>query len=364
MIYKSIFILLVVIFSYNFSWAYSFDDEFSGNAIDTNAWLVVDRQGDTGNGEQQCYHPANVTEGGGYLTITEMQQTIPCTGTSTTYNYTSGQVVWKTYNFTYGQIDISAKLGGDWPAIWLLGYDCQANWANDPGNSPPCNWPAPGSEEIDIVETSGSDLSSFGFNLHTNTYSGSMCSVSVDTTQWHVYSLIWSAGSLVLQVDGVTKCTFNNSAVPSTPMFLIINVARNSTYQGGSLPANTQIDYVRVTSAGPPDTQPPTPPTNLSASAVSSSQINLTWTASTDNVGVAGYKIYRCTGSGCTPSSLLTTVSGTSYSDTGLSASTVYVYAVSAYDAAGNESAKSSSASATTQADTTRPAAPTHLMIQ
>ena len=104
---------------------------------------------------------------------------------------------------------------------------------------------------------------------------------------------------------------------------------------------------------GPPDTQPPTTPTNLSASAVSSSQINLTWTASTDNVGVAGYKIYRCTGSGCTPSSLLTTAPGTSYSDTGLSASTVYVYAVSAYDAAGNESAKSTSASATTQSGQT-----------
>ena len=106
---------------------------------------------------------------------------------------------------------------------------------------------------------------------------------------------------------------------------------------------------------GPPDTQAPTIPTNLSASAVSSSQINLTWTASTDNVGVTGYKIYRCTGSGCTPSSQLTTVAGASYSNTGLSAGTVYVYAVSAYDAAGNESAKSSSASATTQAGDTTP---------
>src|SRR5277367_2387217 len=43
----------------------------------------------------------------------------------------------------------------------------------------------------------------------------------------------------------------------------------------------------------PPDTTPPSVPTNLSASAISSSAINLTWTSSTDNVGVAGYDIYR-----------------------------------------------------------------------
>jgi hypothetical protein len=108
---------------------------------------------------------------------------------------------------------------------------------------------------------------------------------------------------------------------------------------------------------GTGDPTPPSTPTNLTATAVSSSQINLSWTSSTDNVGVTGYKIYRCFGSGCTPSTELTTTASASYSDTGLTANTTYVYRVAAYDAAGNVSGQSSSASATTQAptDTTPP---------
>jgi hypothetical protein len=82
-------------------------------------------------------------------------------------------------------------------------------------------------------------------------------------------------------------------------------------------------------------------PTGLSATGVSLSQNNLSWTASTDNVGVTGYKIYR-------GGVYLKSVAGTSTSDTGLSPSTTYSYQVSAYDAATNESAKSSSASGTT----------------
>ncbi len=91
------------------------------------------------------------------------------------------------------------------------------------------------------------------------------------------------------------------------------------------------------------DTTAPSVPVNLTASAVSESQINLTWSASADNVGITGYKVYRNGSS--TP---IATTANTSYSDTGLSASTSYSYTVSAYDAAGNESMQSSSASATT----------------
>jgi chitodextrinase len=89
------------------------------------------------------------------------------------------------------------------------------------------------------------------------------------------------------------------------------------------------------------DTTPPSVPTNLTANAVSSSQINLSWSASTDNVGVAGYDIYR-------DGSLVKQTTTTSYSDTGLALSTTYTYTVAAYDAAGNVSGQSAPASATT----------------
>src|SRR5207245_11148621 len=90
-----------------------------------------------------------------------------------------------------------------------------------------------------------------------------------------------------------------------------------------------------------PELTPPSVPTNLSASAVSSTQINLSWTASSDNVGVAGYTISR-------GGSQIATTSLTSYSDTSLSPSIAYVYQVSAFDAAGNVSAQSAPASAVT----------------
>ena len=85
----------------------------------------------------------------------------------------------------------------------------------------------------------------------------------------------------------------------------------------------------------------PSVPSNLAAQAASSSEIDLTWTASTDNVGVTGYRLYR-------NSSLLTSPSTVGYADTGLSPETSYSYTVAAYDAASNVSAQSSPVAATT----------------
>jgi chitodextrinase len=107
-----------------------------------------------------------------------------------------------------------------------------------------------------------------------------------------------------------------------------------------------------ITVSNPPvsDTQPPSSPTNPIATAVSSFQIDLSWTASTDNVGVTGYRIYRCQGAGCTPTTQISTSGTNSYSDTGLTANTTYVYRVAAYDEAGNLSGQSNSTLAKTQA--------------
>jgi Fibronectin type III domain len=112
--------------------------------------------------------------------------------------------------------------------------------------------------------------------------------------------------------------------------------------QNDSGDVNT-TDYGISFSVDVPDSEPPTIPSGLQASPVSSSQINLTWTASTDNVGVTGYTIYR-------DGVQLDTSPTNSYPDTGLSPSSSYTYTVSAYDAEGNESNQSSPASATTPA--------------
>lgn len=89
------------------------------------------------------------------------------------------------------------------------------------------------------------------------------------------------------------------------------------------------------------DTAAPSVPTNLSAAAIYPNQINLTWTKSSDNVGVTGYKVYI-------NNSQIGTSTINSYISTGLASSTAYIFNISAFDANGNVSATSSSITATT----------------
>src|SRR5207302_1275549 len=100
----------------------------------------------------------------------------------------------------------------------------------------------------------------------------------------------------------------------------------------------------------PPDTTPPTAPANLTATAASASQINLAWTASTDNVGVTGYRVERCTGAACSNFAQISAPTATTFSDTGLTASTSYSYRGRATDAAGNLSSYSGTGTASTAA--------------
>jgi len=98
-----------------------------------------------------------------------------------------------------------------------------------------------------------------------------------------------------------------------------------------------------------PDTISPSVPAGLTAAAVSASQINLGWAASTDNVGVTAYKVYR-------GGSLIATLGNvTIYSVGGLIASSTYGYTVSACDAAGNCSAQGATVTVSTQAVSTSP---------
>jgi|GEM_PF-2387053 len=104
--------------------------------------------------------------------------------------------------------------------------------------------------------------------------------------------------------------------------------------------AGTGIFYGEKSSS---DTQAPTAPSNLTSPAKTSSSIDLSWTASTDNVGVTGYDVY-------VNGTYNKSVTSTSASITGLSASTAYSLTVRAKDAAGNASAASSALSVTTDA--------------
>jgi chitodextrinase len=200
-----------------------------------------------------------------------------------------------------------------------------------------------------------------------------LAATAVTTTQ---ISLAWTAATDNVGVTGyrVERCQGNNCSnfaqvgTPAGTTFGDSGLTASTTYRyrvravdsAGNLGAYSSI--LRVSTATP-DTSAPSAPGSLSASPVSASQVNLTWTASNDNVGVTGYRVERCQGTGCTAFAQVGTPAGTSFSDTGVSASTTYRYRVRAVDAAGNLGSYSSIASATTPAtaDTSPPTVPTNL---
>ena len=141
------------------------------------------------------------------------------------------------------------------------------------------------------------------------------------------------------QVSSGNLSYTDNAAQANTTYQYSIEAFDTATPPNVSSAANANS----VTTPNQGDTQPPTTPASLIAKARTSSQINLTWAASTDNIGVKGYYVYR-------NGNLAGTVTTNSYGDTGLSPQTNYVYYVIAFDAAGNKSQKSLTANATTKA--------------
>ncbi|HEV7346887.1 glycoside hydrolase family 9 protein [Telluribacter sp.] len=139
----------------------------------------------------------------------------------------------------------------------------------------------------------------------------------------------------------------------------ITQIQRINIMDGSGEPQSFIIDDLRlVAGEATPDTQAPGAPTNLSASNVTGTSLRLSWTASTDNIGVTAYEVYQ------NGTLLNSTISGTSLAVTGLSCNTAYNFTVLAKDAAGNKSAPSSVLSLTTTAcsDTQAPTAPTGLV--
>lgn len=192
---------------------------------------------------------------------------------------------------------------------------------------------------------------------------GDYVEFSVDVTQPGAYDVIArvlkssSNGIYQLSVDGVdagdAQDLFWNTSdtrkdvglgshtftTPGSYTFRLMTTGKNVSASGYKL----MLDYLSLvpSSGGGGDSQPPTAPTDLTASTVSATQIDLSWTPSIDDVSVAGYKVYR-------DGSEIGTSPAASFRDSSLTPSTTYNYTVRAYDAALNLSDASSSAIVTT----------------
>jgi chitodextrinase len=160
----------------------------------------------------------------------------------------------------------------------------------------------------------------------------------------HYYVVRSSANSPAATIATLGNVTnFTDSPVLASTAYTYYVMAGDSS-GNFSAPSNS----ITATTPKAPDTTPPTVPAGLTAIAVSPTQVNLSWSASTDNSGqVAGYYVFRSDKGSAV---YATVTNGTSWGESNLVSSTTYTYTVKAYDASNNISAASIAASVKTPA--------------
>ena len=223
----------------NLVWSDEFD---TPGAPDATKWTYDYGAGGWGNGELQTYtdNAENVIIEDGFLKITAKDD-----GAG---GYTSTRLKSQDLNeFTYGRVEVRAKLPaaqGTWPAIWMLG-----------ANFDTVGWPACG--EIDIMEQTGQDKTISSGALHFTGNSGGNAitestSNATSTTEFHNYTVEWTATVIKLLVDDTVFLTFENTpdSAFNADFFMILNVAMGGSLGGTVDPSFTEdtmeIDYVRV----------------------------------------------------------------------------------------------------------------------
>jgi chitodextrinase len=212
---------------------------------------------------------------------------------------------------------------------------------------------------ITVVTFSGADLAVDGAAAAANASTGAP-SVSLSTTR--AGSQVWGVGNdwdrAVARTVGPNQTKVDEFLAPSGDTMWVqrltspVPFAATPVTLNDTAPTNDRWNLAAVeVIPAVTDTQAPTAPTNLSAGTVTATQVPLSWSASSDDQGVAGYRILRDGGQ-------IGEVAGTTFTDKTVAASTAYAYTVRAYDAAGNTSPDSNQVSVTTPAptDSTPPA--------
>lgn len=251
----------------------------------SKAWTVVSRHGEYTQSETECFTPSQVNVANGFLQLTTIAQSYTCGDFLTngsvrdapsSFPYTTGQVQFNTFSFTFGTINFRTKTPASatniWPSHWLLGSNCQTTnkFSGDTGFGGCPNLGASQYTEIDMLEcyNSGGWCQFHVANPNFGIGNGCDITFSVDTN-WHTYSVVWASSSIKLLIDGSLATTCTQSM--SNPMFMIILIQTGGvggTPSNGNLPASSYTDYVQIVNPNGQtiffdDFQPPVPPTML-----------------------------------------------------------------------------------------------------
>ena len=279
-----------------------------------SVWIDYNRDGDFTDAGEQVW-----TQGNTQATTVSGNFTVPTTAveksTRMRVSMKYNGIPTSCETFTYGEVeDYTVIIQGSGPDIEAPSAPTNLSASNTTQTSTDLSWNA----STDNVGVTDYDV-----------YQGSMVIATVSTTNYQVTGLL---PSTAYAFTVVAKDAAGNESVTS-------NVAN-------------------VTTLDPPDTQAPTAPTNLVASNTTQTTTDLSWGASSDNVGVTGYDVYQ-------GAALIASVPGLTYQVTGLTAGTSYSFSVRAKDAAGNISGESNIVNVTTDVfvDSTPPSTPTNLTV-
>lgn len=247
-----------------------FFDDFTGTSLGP-AWTVISRHGEYAQNETECNIPQQVSVANSFLTITTAVGPAMCGDfnidgsvrhSPASWPYITGDIQWQSFNFTYGTVTVRAKFPdkstGLWPAIWMLGTNCQNTnpFTADVGYDSCPDLGSSSYVEIDMVECDLNNWCQLALANYANTGAGGSsfptCGYPVDTN-FHTFALTWTASAVTVAMDGQpTGCSYTSPTwtIPSTPMFLLIQTQTGGvggTPSNALLPATFQVDFVKIT---------------------------------------------------------------------------------------------------------------------
>ncbi|NTW23481.1 MAG: glycoside hydrolase family 16 protein [Lentimicrobium sp.] len=229
---------------YQLAW----NDEFSGNALNTQYWSY-ETGGEWSNNELQYYRQENTTVADQVLTIEARKENYG--GRS----YTSSRLVTRNKkSFKYGRIDIRALLPkgqGIWPALWALGDNITTQ-----------GWPKCGETDImEMIGGSGRENTVYGTvhwdqnGNHADYGNGYTLPTGTFADEYHVFSIIWDATSIKWYVNNIQYSEADITPAQMSefhqPQFFIFNVAVGGNWPGNPdattiFPQQLKVDYIRV----------------------------------------------------------------------------------------------------------------------